>query len=319
VALQYAFSAQKLIIFSHGTNLTGPHQNQSTESNTIMTIAPNDFLCPLSKKVMQEPVSTPTGMNYERAPIEEWLRERAYCPVHGTPLRAESLKLNISLQWKIRYWQRQNERMASAKNEEQVAPLNLTTSTPLQKFICPLTEEIMQDPVMSKTGYSFERAAILKWFMLRGNICPLSGKPLQMSNIVSHPTLRREIQWWLQSQESQCVMYVGTKDTSVPGLGDVVLPLETLPAVSRKAPKNGSRTTATTKSNEYSHTTIVQPKKSASDAKSTFSSRGVGASTVLRDVMKNAYFLPANKENDFQRGGKEGILSILDDVECVLG
>jgi hypothetical protein len=140
----------------------------------MLTPPPNDFLCPLSKTVMHEPVSTPSGVNYERTAIEGWLCELSYCPIHGTPLTAQSLQANTSLQWKIRNWQKKNssttaETTVSAQHLSLSTPGTKKSTTPLQRFICPLTREIMQDPVQSKTGYSFERVALLKWLSLRGN------------------------------------------------------------------------------------------------------------------------------------------------------
>jgi hypothetical protein len=61
------------------------------------------------------------------------------------------------------------------------------------EFICPLTLELMNDPVMSKYGNSYERSAILKW-VARGNAhCPLTRRPLHLSDIVTNHQLRSKI------------------------------------------------------------------------------------------------------------------------------
>jgi hypothetical protein len=60
-------------------------------------------------------------------------------------------------------------------------------------FICPLTLELMQDPVMTKYGNSYERSAILKW-VARGNAqCPLTRRPLHLADIVTNHQLRSKI------------------------------------------------------------------------------------------------------------------------------
>jgi hypothetical protein len=180
---------------------------------TMIPPPPSDFVCPLSQKVMQDPVETPDGLNYERIAIEGWLRLIKSCPVYGTPLTAASLKANTSLQWKIRYWQwrsKANEDANDAEQEQQEDKASPSTSLigttiPPQRFTCPLTNELMTDPVLSKTGYSFERVALLQWFAQRGNVCPVSGEDLPLSHVVTNATLHHEIQGWKKQQQHEAM------------------------------------------------------------------------------------------------------------------
>jgi hypothetical protein len=61
------------------------------------------------------------------------------------------------------------------------------------KFICPLTLELMHDPVMTRCGNSYERSAILKWVGSKNPHCPLTRRPLHLSNIVTNHQLRFKI------------------------------------------------------------------------------------------------------------------------------
>jgi hypothetical protein len=61
------------------------------------------------------------------------------------------------------------------------------------EYTCPLTLELMRDPVMSKYGNSFERSAILKWVALGNANCPLTRRPLNLSDIVTNHHLRSQI------------------------------------------------------------------------------------------------------------------------------
>jgi hypothetical protein len=286
-------------------------QDQSTYLSILATMMvtppPNDFLCPLSKTIMQEPVSTPSGVNYERAAIEGWLCELSYCPVHGTPLTAQSLQANTSLQWKIRYWQKKNS--TTAETTVSAQHLSLSTpdgtkksTTPLQRFLCPLTGEIMQDPVLSKTGYSFERVTLLKWLSLRGNVCPVSGKPLKLSHVVSHCTLKREIQFWKQEQQQQQQQQDTT--TTLYSQQDMKLQVPgVVPqlALLTKSPENSTTTTtasASTMSESYNPPRMLVPPKTASDAvKSTFLPRGISVSSVaIKDLLRTIQ-LPLSQKN----------------------
>ena len=65
-------------------------------------------------------------------------------------------------------------------------------------FICPITHDIMTDPVMCTDGHSYERSAILRWLQ--------SHNTSPMTNCVINPgftpniSLRNSIQEFLDSQ-----------------------------------------------------------------------------------------------------------------------
>jgi len=69
-----------------------------------------------------------------------------------------------------------------------------SSAPPRDKFRCPLTDEIMQDPVsVPCRGVNFERKAILKYLQENGNRCPLSGDSLTPSDLKSNTKLQWEI------------------------------------------------------------------------------------------------------------------------------
>ncbi|VAI52275.1 unnamed protein product [Triticum turgidum subsp. durum] len=70
-----------------------------------------------------------------------------------------------------------------------------------EAFICPLTKQVMQDPVTIETGQTFEREAILKWFReCRDNgrrpTCPLTQRELRTTDINPSIALRNVIDEW---------------------------------------------------------------------------------------------------------------------------
>ena len=71
-----------------------------------------------------------------------------------------------------------------------------------EEFICPLTMELMQDPVMSRYGQSYERDAILNWLHRGHTDCPCTRQPLRLRDLVSNHQLRLRIhKWQLENQE----------------------------------------------------------------------------------------------------------------------
>jgi len=58
---------------------------------------PQNFVCPISHEIMQDPVMTPAGHTFERANIVEWLRMKRTCPVTRATLTIDKLAPNLAL------------------------------------------------------------------------------------------------------------------------------------------------------------------------------------------------------------------------------
>jgi hypothetical protein len=63
-------------------------------------------------------------------------------------------------------------------------------------FLCPITLQMMVNPLMTRTGFTFERAAILSWLEQGSGSCPLTRKPLTTSDLVSNRRLATQIRFW---------------------------------------------------------------------------------------------------------------------------
>lgn len=60
------------------------------------------------------------------------------------------------------------------------------------EFECPLTLEVMDDPVLAADGYTYERSAIESWFKKQPIVSPLTHKPIP-SKLKPNFRLREEI------------------------------------------------------------------------------------------------------------------------------
>ncbi|KAH7519448.1 hypothetical protein FEM48_Zijuj08G0037200 [Ziziphus jujuba var. spinosa] len=67
---------------------------------------------------------------------------------------------------------------------------------PLQSFYCPITRDVMVDPVETSSGQTFERNAIEKWFADGNKLCPLTMTSLDTSILRPNKTLRQSIEEW---------------------------------------------------------------------------------------------------------------------------
>lgn len=63
----------------------------------------------------------------------------------------------------------------------------------LEHFICPISLEIMEDPVVTTDGSSYERASIEAWFQ-KTDRDPLTNEIVRSKVLVANKTLKTAIQ-----------------------------------------------------------------------------------------------------------------------------
>jgi ankyrin repeat protein len=66
---------------------------------------------------------------------------------------------------------------------------------PLPAFFCPITAEIMRDPVTTADGQTYERAAIERWFE-SSDMSPATGANLPSKTVVPNIALRKAVEEW---------------------------------------------------------------------------------------------------------------------------
>ena len=65
------------------------------------------------------------------------------------------------------------------------------------EYICPITLDIMQDPVVISDGHTFERTSIAAWFA-NNDTSPLTNVVLANKILIPNIALRNRIQDWSQ-------------------------------------------------------------------------------------------------------------------------
>ncbi|KAM0019571.1 putative U box domain, armadillo-like helical, Zinc finger, RING/FYVE/PHD-type [Helianthus debilis subsp. tardiflorus] len=91
-------------------------------------------------------------------------------------------------------------------------------------FICPLSKQIMKDPVSIENGQTFEREAIEKWFNeCRENnrklVCPLTLKELKTTDMNPSIALRNTIEEW--SARNEAVQLDMARKSLTPGCPEI--------------------------------------------------------------------------------------------------
>lgn len=61
-------------------------------------------------------------------------------------------------------------------------------------FYCPVSLELMSDPVMVATGHTYDRMCIEKWLHQGNRTCPITGMRLRHVELTPNYALRNAIQ-----------------------------------------------------------------------------------------------------------------------------
>ncbi|KAI4981111.1 U-box domain-containing protein 26-like [Hordeum vulgare subsp. vulgare] len=113
-------------------------------------------------------------------------------------------------------------------------------------FRCPISLELMQDPVTVATGQTYDRASIESWVATGNTTCPVTRAPLADFTLIPNHTLRRLIQEWCVAHRSLGVERIPTpKQPADPDLirsliaqGPGLPVLKKLRALARESDKN---------------------------------------------------------------------------------
>lgn len=76
----------------------------------------------------------------------------------------------------------------------EVAAITLNCVPIPESFKCPMTMEIMHDPVATHDGHVYERAAIEQWFQRGNRTSPITGAVLPSLALVAEAPMRRAIE-----------------------------------------------------------------------------------------------------------------------------
>ena len=70
------------------------------------------------------------------------------------------------------------------------------------EFMCPITCELMDDPVLAHDGHSYERVAILNWFRNK-RTSPITNVPLPSCEVFPNYALKSQITRFRDEQQSK--------------------------------------------------------------------------------------------------------------------
>ena len=113
---------------------------------------------------------------------------------------AEEAELAAALEESARL--EEGRRAAEAQGPSSAAEAPAPREEPPADFICPITTELMSDPVMAADGHSYERSAIERWLATKST-SPMTGEELQHTCLANHHMLRRMIREWGETHSAR--------------------------------------------------------------------------------------------------------------------
>ncbi|NWI53425.1 WSDU1 protein, partial [Calyptomena viridis] len=210
-----------VIIFETSTGNTLHTLSQHTRYVTTCAFAPHSHLLAtgsMDKTVhiwqldLKQPCAGHTVENESKVAVEDWSEEdvSGWLCAQDLPDFVGLFKMN-----NIDGKELLNLTKESLANELKIESLGLRSKV-LQKieelkmtvssvsvpdeFLCPITRELMKDPVIAADGYSYEREAMELWISSRRRSSPMTNLPLPSLLLTPNRTLKMAIARWLETQ-----------------------------------------------------------------------------------------------------------------------
>ncbi|TYI95015.1 hypothetical protein E1A91_D02G247800v1 [Gossypium mustelinum] len=100
-----------------------------------------------------------------------------------------------------------------------IEPLDLCDVQVPYYFRCPISLELMRDPVTVSTGQTYDRTSIESWAATGNTTCPVTRAPLSDFTLIPNHTLRRLIQDWCVANRAFGIERIPTpKQPAEPGM-----------------------------------------------------------------------------------------------------
>ncbi|CAN6208581.1 unnamed protein product [Urochloa humidicola] len=87
---------------------------------------------------------------------------------------------------------------AASSSASSSRPVSDENCTPY--FICPISQDIMNDPHIAADGFTYEAEAIRNWLDSGHDTSPMTNMRLEHDELIPNHALRSAIQEWLQQQ-----------------------------------------------------------------------------------------------------------------------
>lgn len=140
-------------------------------------------------------IADAVGITKERSTLKKELEEFK-SEIENEKDRAEAIQMDQIIALLERSDAASSTREKELKYFAKRDSLGTQPLEPLQSFYCPITGDVMVDPVETSSGQTFERSAIEKWFAEGNQLCPLTFITLDTLILRPNKTLKQSIEEW---------------------------------------------------------------------------------------------------------------------------
>ncbi|XP_016463515.1 U-box domain-containing protein 21-like [Nicotiana tabacum] len=106
------------------------------------------------------------------------------------------------------FWRRRKDKGAGKK---KITRLNSCKELTIPShFLCPISLDLMKDPVTLCTGISYDRENIEKWIEAKNSTCPVTNQVLRNYDLIPNHTIRKMIQDWCVENKNYGIERVPT-------------------------------------------------------------------------------------------------------------
>ncbi|NXP54950.1 WSDU1 protein, partial [Heliornis fulica] len=91
-------------------------------------------------------------------------------------------------------------RVAQGVADLRMRTSRVSVSVP-DEFLCPITRELLREPVIAADGYSYEKEAMENWISTKRRSSPMTNLPLPSLVLTPNRTLKMAISRWLETQQ----------------------------------------------------------------------------------------------------------------------
>ncbi|CAM6039426.1 unnamed protein product [Sphagnum compactum] len=148
--------------------------------------------CEREMQKLEDELTTDSSDDYDVMPIPSLISFVRYgkCVLYGVMTQTESAE-----SWSC---ESGNSSVVDAAEELSLSSREEGSSNPPDEFRCPISLDLMRDPVVVASGQTYDRGSIATWIDAGNLTCPKSGQKLLHLNLTPNYALRSLISQWCE-------------------------------------------------------------------------------------------------------------------------
>jgi hypothetical protein len=113
------------------------------------------------------------------------------------------------LKQEVKFQEEVDDQKQNKSIEQRLNDIGFDTNEIPERFLCPITHEVMNEPSFIPDGYTYERKAILESYSRR-KVSPMTNNPLLSFSLYTNQVMKSEISQLVEKAERDYWSFVGT-------------------------------------------------------------------------------------------------------------